>query len=1207
MSFVHLHVHTQYSVLDGASSISNLFKEAKRLEMPALAITDHGNMFGVKEFLNTAAKFPEVKPIVGCEVYVAHGSRLERKGREEQSSYHLILLAKNLNGYHNLIKLVSKGYIEGFYYKPRIDHELLEQYHEDLICSSACLGGEIPQALLHDNWEEACRLTEWYQSLFGENFYLEVMRHKSKLPEVGTETFEKQEKVNEGVFRLAERYGIKVIATNDVHFVQQADGPAHDRLICLITNASFDDPKRMRYTQEEYLKGPQEMEELFADHPEVLTNTLEIAEQIETYSLDSKPIMPHFEIPEEFQDADDYLRHLTYEGAKKRYGTLQPVHTERLDFELETIKRMGFPDYFLIVQDFIQAARKMGVSVGPGRGSAAGSAVAYCLTITDIDPIKYDLLFERFLNPDRISMPDIDVDFDDDGRYKVFKYVEEKYGKDHISHVVTFGTMGTKSVIRDVARIQNLPLQTADKLAKAVPKAITIDVETEVEDPNDPNKKIKKKEKKDVNPNIGLCIKHVPEFIEAYQAEDGIARETLDFAEKLEGNVRNTGVHACALIIGREDLTNYIPISTAKDKDSGADILVSQYEGTLIESVGLLKMDFLGLKTLSIIKEALANIRQSQGIELDIDHIPLDDPKTYELFSRGDTVAIFQFESDGMQKWLRELQPSRFEDLIAMNALYRPGPMDYIPDFVARKHGIKAIEYDLPDMEEYLHDTYGVTVYQEQVMLLSQKLAGFTKGQADKLRKAMGKKQLSVMAELREKFFEGGIKHGHPEPILDKIWNDWKAFAQYAFNKSHATCYAWVGYQTGYLKAHYPAEFMAATLSKNLNNLEELTKFMSNCRKQQLDVLGPDINESFTNFTVNKEGKIRFGMAGIKGIGAAVVEGIIRERETNGPFRSIFDLAERVPANILNRKTWESLAAAGAFDSLEGINRGTLLAPCGNEVFSEVLVRYANAYQKNLGSMANSLFGGVDAIEIAQPAIPIAPSVNRMEALRREKELVGMYLSAHPLDDFQFELQHFATNTAAELSDFKKQASTDPSFHRKEYVIAGMVASVRQGMSQTNRPYGVITLEDYSGTFELHFSSKNYETFLPYMQEGMMLLVKVVFLNLGRPDEKPTGCYLRIDSIRLLNNTKDEYVKEIIVKLPVEHITPDFRKRFVKTLKQNKGKAVLTLYIVDRQNELSVEFVSRKYHVAPDQDLFDFLNEENLPYQIRKKITFPKS
>lgn len=1207
MSFVHLHVHSQYSVLDGASSISNLFKEAQRLQMPALAITDHGNMFGVKEFLNTASKFPEVKPIVGCEVYVAHGSRTERKGREEQSSYHLILLAKNLNGYHNLIKLVSKGYIEGFYYKPRIDHELLEQYHEDLICSCACLGGEIPQALLHDNWEEACRLTEWYHNLFGEDFYLEVMRHKSKLPEVGTSTFEKQEKVNEGIFRLARHYGIKVIATNDVHFVQQSDGPAHDRLICLITNAGFDDPKRLRYTQEEYLKSPEEMAELFADHPETLENTLAIADKVETYSLDSKPIMPHFEIPEEFKDADDYLRHLTYEGAKKRYGELQPVHTERLDFELETIKRMGFPDYFLIVQDFIQAARKMGVSVGPGRGSAAGSAVAYCLTITDIDPIKYDLLFERFLNPDRISMPDIDVDFDDDGRYKVFKYVEEKYGKDHISHVVTFGTMGTKSVIRDIARIQNLPLQTADRLAKAVPKAITIEVETEVEDPNDPTKKIKKKEKKDVNPNIGLCIKHVPEFIEIYQSEDTNARETLDFAERLEGNVRNIGVHACALIIGREDLTNYIPISTAKDKDSGADILVSQYEGTLIESVGLLKMDFLGLKTLSIIKEALANIRQSRGIEVDIDHIPLDDPKTYELFSRGDTVAIFQFESDGMQKWLRELQPSRFEDLIAMNALYRPGPMDYIPDFVARKHGTKAIEYDLPDMEEYLHDTYGVTVYQEQVMLLSQKLAGFTKGQADKLRKAMGKKQLSVMAELREKFFEGGIRNGHPEAVLDKIWNDWKAFAQYAFNKSHATCYAWVGYQTGYLKAHYPAEFMAATLSKNLNNLEELTKFMSDCRKQHLDVLGPDINESFTNFTVNKEGKIRFGMAGIKGVGAAVVEGIIREREANGPFKSLYDLAERVPASILNRKMWESLATAGAFDSFEGVNRGTLSAPCGNEVFSEILVRYANAYQRNSESMANSLFGGADSIEIAQPPMPSPPAIDRMESLRREKELVGMYLSAHPLDDFRFELQHFTTDTVAQAAEFKKEAGSNPHLHKKEIIFGGMVSSVKQGMTKQNRPYGVMVLEDYSGTMELSFFNRNYEQYLPYLHEGAMLLVKAVFLQNQQEDKPVTGCRMQIDSIRLLNNTKDEFVKEILVKLPVEHIQPDFRSNLVKVLKHNKGKAILTLYVVDRQQDLSVEFVSRKFRVSPERALFEFLETENLPYQIRKKISFQKS
>lgn len=1221
MSFVHLHVHTEYSVLDGASKIKDLIKAAEKNGQPALAITDHGNMFGVKSFLDTIKKLKsEVKPIVGCEVYVAKNSRTERKGREDQSSYHLILLAKDIKGYHNLAKMVSLGYIEGFHYKPRIDHELLEQYHEGLIASSACLGGEIPQAIMNGDIDAAEKIILWYKSIFGEDYYLEVQRHKTDVPGAPVSVYEEQQKVNEVIFRLAEKHNIKVIATNDVHFVRKEDGPAHDRLICISTNADFDDPNRLRYTQQEYLKTTEEMSEIFSDHPEVISNTLEVADKIQVYSLDSDPILPIFPIPEEFEDSNAYLRYKTYEGAKKRYGENIPdSHRERIDFELETIKKMGFPDYFLIVQDYIVAARNMGVSVGPGRGSAAGSAVAYCLTITDIDPIKYDLLFERFLNPDRISMPDIDVDFDDDGRYKIFKYVEEKYGKDHVAHVVTFGTMATKSAIKDVGRIQKLSLQETDRLSKLIPKTVSIEVEEEVEDKDDPTKKIKKKTKKDVPPTVQLCLDNMDEFKQAYNSGDQVMHDTLEYAAKLEGTVRNTGVHACALIIGRENLTNIIPISTAKDKDSKEDIFVSQYEGTLIESVGLLKMDFLGLRTLSIIKECCANIKKSRGIDVNPDEIPIDDKLTYELFSRGDTVSVFQFESEGMQKWLKELQPTRFEDLIAMNALYRPGPMDYIPDFVARKHGKKKIEYDLPEMEEYLHDTYGVTVYQEQVMLLSQKLAGFTKGQADKLRKAMGKKQLSVMAELREKFFAGAIALGHPENILEKIWNDWKAFAQYAFNKSHATCYAWVGYQTGYLKAHYPAEFLAANLSKNLNNMDELTKLMDDCKRSNIRILGPDVNESYTNFTVNHEGHIRFGMGGIKGIGANAVDAIIRAREEGGPFKDIFDFVERVDVAYLTKKSIEVLAFAGAFDNMPDINRGTFMLDAGKgETFLDILSRYASSYQKQASSTAGSLFGDTLTVETSRPYVPAAPSLNQMELLKREKELVGMYLSAHPLDAFAFELEQFTDTKISELAALPDLAMKDQSLMGKEIIIGGLVTGAQVKLSQkSNRPWCQLTIEDYSGATNFSFFGKDYETYLAYLSEGKQLLMKLAIVpkypylskeereKMGRSyydERKPIGAELRIRGISLLSTSRESYITGLTVNLPLSKIDSDFTKRFAKAMKSSKGNALLNIHVVDSEEKLTVEYFSRKYKVLVDNDILNFLKTEGLQYHVNKNM-----
>lgn len=1209
MSFAHLHVHTQYSILDGQSRIGDLIDAAVADSQPALAITDHGNMFGVKEFLDTVKKKKApLKPIVGCEFYVAENSRTERKGREDQSSYHLIMLAKNETGYHNLIKLTSKAYIEGFHYKPRIDHELIEQYHDGVICSSACLGGEIPQAIMDGNLAKAEEIALWYKSIFGDDYYLEVQRHKTDVPGANTSTFEAQQPVNEEIFKLAAKLGIKVIATNDVHFVKKEDGPAHDRLICLSTNADYNDSKRMRYTQQEYLKSIAEMSEIFADHPEVLANTLEIADKVEVIDLNHDPILPVFPLPEGFTDSNDYLHYLTYEGAHKRYGENIPEsHRERIDFELETIKKMGFPDYFLIVQDFIKAAREMGVWVGPGRGSAAGSAVAYCLTITNIDPIKYDLLFERFLNPDRISMPDIDIDFDDEGRYRVFKYVEDKYGKDHVSHVVTFGTMATKSAIRDVGRIQKLPLDQSDRLAKLVPdKKITVTVTKEIDDPDNPGQKKKVTEQKEKDPSVKLCIENVPEFKAALESGDPLVADTIKYAEKLEGTVRNTGVHACATIIGRDDLTNFIPLCTAKDKDSGKDILVSQFEGSLIESAGMLKMDFLGLKTLTIQKDAVDNIIQSRGEHIDLEKIPIDDEETFKLYSRGDTVGVFQFESAGMQKYLQELQPSRFEDLIAMNALYRPGPMDYIPDFVARKQGRSKIEYDLPDMEEYLHDTYGVTVYQEQVMLLSQKLAGFTKGKADKLRKAMGKKQIAVMNELQAEFFKGGVERNHPKDILEKIWKDWEKFAQYAFNKSHATCYAWVSYQTGYLKAHYRAEYMAAVLSNNLNNIAEITKFMDDCRGYGMKILGPDVNESYTKFTVNKDGNIRFGMAGIKGIGINAVNAIIAERKANGPFKNIFDFVERVPYNVINRKGMESLAYSGAFDSFTEVNRGSfeLVADRG-ETCMELLLRYGSLYQKSSESMKNSLFGDSDAIEVAKPQLPMPQELNELEFLKREKELVGMYLSNHPLEKFRFEIENFTTLELPEWNELvESNPAKDKDFYNKEYFIAGLVNNVETRSKRDNK--GVIckvSIEDFKGSGTFTLFDTDYENFIGFLQPHRTLLLKVALApryQKESPDAPLTivGSRPKIKGIYLLENLRENMIKEIVIDIPLEKIDAGFRKGFKKVISKDKGRTTLRLNIRDSKTKMTAEFFSRKYQIMVGDTLLDYLKQHALHYKV---------
>jgi len=988
LDFCHLHVHTQYSILDGAANIPELLKKAIDDGMKAVAITDHGNMFGVKDFHNEAGK-RGIKPILGCEAYIARRSRHIKEDKNLDAFDHVVLLAKNKTGYQNLTSMISLGWTEGFYYKPRIDRELLENYSEGVICLSACLGGEIPQAIMHRSVEEAEKTVLEYKRIFGEDFYLEMQRHQTNDPEMDKLVFDDQVYVNRTLLELGKKHQVRCVASNDVHFVNSDDAEAHDHLICLNTGRDLDDPRRMRYTRQEWFKTRAEMAEIFRDLPEVLQCTVEIANKIEPYELNSSPVMPFYPLPEGFENEDDYLKHLTYEGATRRYGQINDEVRERIDFELSTIERMGFPGYFLIVQDFISAARNMGVSVGPGRGSAAGSAVAYCLGITDIDPIKYDLLFERFLNPDRISMPDIDIDFDEDGREEVLKWVVEKYGHERVAHIITFGTMATKMAIRDVARIQKLPLPEADRLAKLVPER--------------PGMSFKK------------AYEEVPDLKAERNSSNPLVATTLRIAERLEGSVRQTGLHACGVIIGRNDLKEHLPVCKSKD----SELLVTQFDGHFVEDVGMLKMDFLGLKTLSIIKDALVNIKDSRGIEVDIDHVPMEDATTFELYSRGDTTGLFQFESPGMKKYLRDLKPNRFEDLIAMNALYRPGPMEYIPKFINRKHGTEQIEYDLPEMEEFLKDTYGITVYQEQVMLLSRKLAGFTRGEADSLRKAMGKKIKKMMDELRLKFEEGCQKNGIPKKKIDKIWSDWEAFAQYAFNKSHSTCYAYVSYQTAYLKANYPAEFMAAVLSRNITDIKKIGIFMDECRRMGIEILGPDVNESNVRFTVNDKGNIRFGLGAIKGVGENAVTSIIDERAKNGPFADIYDFVERNDLHQVNKKNLEGLAISGALDCFEGISRSQYIDTVEEEeaTFLEQLIKYGNKIQYERDTPQQNLFGETSALTISKPEPPDVNVWEDITTCKHEKELLGFYLSSHPLDRYQLEIRSFCPNKLEELGD----------------------------------------------------------------------------------------------------------------------------------------------------------------------------------------------
>ena len=1247
MSFVHLHVHTQYSILDGQSSIENLFNRAEELGMPGLAITDHGNMYGVKEFFKFAAKHPSVKPIIGCEIYVSKGDHKVK----EKGYYHLILLAKNYNGYKNLMKIVSTGHIEGMYYKPRVSHEVIEKYHEDIICSSACMAGEIPRMILDGNIAGAEKAIEWHKRVFKDDYYLEVMLHKTEVPGLSLEVYEKEKEYDEVIFDLAEKHGVKVIATNDVHFVRKEDGPAHDRLICLTTNAYIDDIDRLRYTQQEYLKTEEEMAALFPDHPEVITNTLEICDKVENYTIDRGHVLPKFEIDKDFlDDIDTYLEkykgvidagrndekgndrgeefrhsvaflcHLCYKGAQERYGdVLDDVTADRLDFELKTISRMGFPDYFLIVQDYIAAARAQGISVGPGRGSAAGSAVAYCLGITNLDPIKYDLLFERFLNPERVSMPDIDVDFDDDGRYRVIQYVQDRYGVDHVSHVITFGTMAAKGAIKDVARISRLPLDESNRLTKMIPdKPITVTETSEVElkegeEPDEGDKVVEKDGKrfkivkKDVEKKATLknCVKYIPELKNELENGSELVREVLKYALQLEGCIRQIGIHACAMIIGRGNLTDYIPITLGEDKATGQKVWVSQYEGSFIEDVGMLKMDFLGLRTLSIIKICLAEVKKRFGIDIDIEKIPIDDPKAYEIYSNGDTKSVFQFESPGMMEWLQKLHPERFEDLIAMNALYRPGPMDYIPSFVARKRGEEPITYDLPAMEEFLKETYGVTVYQEQVMLISQKVAGFSKGKADKLRKAMGKKKIDILQSLYGEFIEGGKKNGHPEEVLKKIWKDWEKFASYAFNKSHATCYAWVSYQTGWLKAHYPSEFQAANLSMNKNNMTEIQAIMADCKKHHIRVLNPDVNESESNFTVNKNGDIRFGMGGMKGFGANIVDAIVQERTEHGLFEDIYDFCVRM-SGVVNRKSMEALVNSGAFDSF-GISRSQyFLAGKNGLQYLDDLMSYGQITRQNAEDDAASLFGDAEELKIEKPeppALTIEPDI--LEVLQREKDVVGMYLSDHPLKKYEFELENFTNCKMAELGDLI--ADCDKNRQTAQVALAGLVTSVETKISRNGKPFAKVNVEDFSGIYEFAFFGKDYENFMNYLHEHTAIYIEgeICEKYFLKPEEIAAGkkapYTFKAKKISLLGNVAEDRLTGFAIEMLANDITPELRHRLVHLVKESKGNIPLSMIVFDPVTNYIVEFISRKYHITVSADFILQLNELGLKYRVSRK------
>lgn len=1222
-TFTHLHVHSQYSLLDGKASIPELVDKCLATGMRGIALTDHGNMFGIKEFFNYVEKKnggladdEKFKPILGCEMYVARDKMTDKKDKSD-NGYHLIVLAKNLKGYHNLVKLVSKAWTEGYYYKPRTDRDELAKHREGLIVCSACLGGEVPQFIMHEEFEKAEERILWYKSVFGNDYYLELQRHQTFKENANREVYVEQCKVNEHLIRYARKHNIKLVATNDVHFTNEDDAEAHDRLICVSMQKKFSEP-RLHYTKQEWLKTPEEMYEIFKDIPEALETTQEILDKVEFYTINHAPIMPFFDIPKEFgteeeyrarltekdlfdeftqdengnvvlseEDAKkkierlggydklyrikfeaDYLNKLTLEGAKERYGDpIPPDVMERLKFELYIMKTMGFPGYFLIVQDFINTARKeLGVSVGPGRGSAAGSAAAYCLGITQIDPIKYDLLFERFLNPDRISLPDIDVDFDDDGRYEVLKYVTRKYGAEKVAHIITFGTMATKMAIKDVAKVLEVPLPESNRLARLVPDRMP-----EVDG-------------KTPKVNFKNCLKYVPEFAAEKQNPEENIRETMKYAEQLEGNIRNTGVHACGVIISRDDITDWVPVSMGTDAD-GEKVISTQYEGSIIEDTGLIKMDFLGLKTLSIIKETLNNIKARFGKDLDIEKIPLDDKETFELYCKGNTTSTFQFESAGMQNSLRSLKPSKFEDLIAMNALYRPGPMDYIPAFIARKHGEEEIVYDIPCMKQYLEETYGITVYQEQVMLLSRLLANFTRGESDMLRKAMGKKQIDKMQKLKKKFMEQGTANGHPEATLNKIWEDWEKFASYAFNKSHATCYTWVAYQTAYLKAHYPAEYMAGVMSRNLSMNDKLRKVMDECKRMGLTVLGPDVNESNEKFGVNQKGEIRFGLGAIKGVGVNAVSAIIHEREQNGPFKDPYDFVERVNLSACNRSAIENLAMAGAFDCF-GWPREAYVTQVFDNSYADMLVKYGQRIQNDKNSLQLSLFGDFEPIETAKPPMPEVVPWSRMALLDKEKELVTMYLSAHPLDPYYMELT-YGCNTSCE--DFKEKESSGG-----KVVMGGLITKVTTKLSRRGSEFTIVEVEDFSGKAEIALFGKNHAAHKDKFRQGEPTLIKLTYAP-SRYD--PQRMDLTIDEVSPLESIRGKMANEVVVFLDMHYKNPDFFSQITR-LDDTSRPGNLYIELIDTETRQTMRVRSRKKFPV-NRQLINLLEESGVRFKVQ--------
>ena len=1232
--FIHLHVHTYYSILDGQSSIAKLVDKAVANGMKGMAVTDHGDMFGIKEFFDYCNKvnggrkkegLEPFKPIFGCEMYVArHRKEDKNKDNGDRGGYHLIVLAKNYRGYKNLIKLVSNAWVDGFYGRPRTDRAELEKYHEDLIVCSACIAGEVPRKILADDIEGARESIEWHKRVFGDDYYLELQRHEVKDPAIraNRDTFPLQQKANKVLLELAKEYGIKVICSNDAHFVDQENAEAHDHLLCLSTGKDLDDPTRMLYSKQEWFKTREEMNEVFADIPEALSNTLEVLDKVEFYDIENPPIMPFFPIPEDFgteeewrrkyTDEDifnefttdengenplpreegekkiaklggidklyrikfeaDYLAKLAYEGAAKLYPMpLTKEVDDRIRFELHIMKTMGFPGYFLIVQDFINSARdELGVMVGPGRGSAAGSVVAYCLGITKIDPIKYDLLFERFLNPDRISLPDIDTDFDDDGRGKVLEWVEEKYGHENCAHIITYGTMATKNSIKDVARVEKLPLEKANWLCKLIPDKLPDGLKM----------------------NLGNAIKCIPELRDAEASSDPKLHNTMAYAKMLEGTVRGTGIHACGFIICRDKISDWVPVSVAEDKaDPGHKLRCTQYDGHVIESTGLIKMDFLGLKTLSIMKEAVENIRLTRGHVVDLDTIPIDDEQTYQLYCDGRTIGTFQFESPGMQKYLRELHPTVFEDLIAMNALYRPGPMDYIPSFIARKNGREEIKYDIPCMEKYLKDTYGITVYQEQVMLLSRQLADFTRGESDALRKAMGKKKKAIVDAMKPKFIEGGQKNGHDPKVLEKIWGDWEKFASYAFNKSHATCYSWVSYQTAYLKAHYPAEYMAAVMSRNLDNINEITKLMDECRAMGIPTLGPDVNESRAKFSANKKGEIRFGISAIKGVGGAAADSIIKEREANGPYSSIFDFIQRVNLSNCNRKCIESLVLSGGFDCFSELKREDFFAKTSKgDQFIDTLVRYGQLYQAERAQARNSLFGEDNAVEISTPPIVKGEQWSDIERLNRERDLVGIYLSAHPLDEYKVILDSLCNTSCQELEDV--QRLTD----REQVVLGGIVTAIRQKYTKTGKPCGFVTIEDFNGSGVLPLFGEDWGRWAGMFVEGSTVYILAEMKQRFRD----SNLYdMKVTDVKYMQTVKDSTLTKLTISINTDKLDARTVEELNEIITENPGKTQLFFQLRDSQGKKHVLLKSQSRTVDVRSQLINYIDQqEALEYKI---------